>query len=107
MKSTDPYPFASVGDASENHAFLTTPSGHDVARLERITPEEWPDLEDGNYLSDEDWQTTIDLAHYAPEMKSVILAIADKLQSGISPLPSDGFWDSLHALAMNLNTPTT
>ena len=68
--------------AESNVAFLTTESGHDVARIERITPSEWPDLEAGNYLSDDGWQELIDSLH-APMTACYGLDIPANVEAGI------------------------
>lgn len=98
-------PFENIGDANQESAFLTNSEGYDVARLERITPAEWPDLEPGNYLTDEEWQSVIDTANLAPSMATALCAIVDKLESGISPLPSDDFWGLARALVADIRTP--
>lgn len=94
--------FENIGDANQESAFLTNAEGYDVARLERITPATWPDLEPGNYLTDDEWQSVIDTANIAPTMAAALCAIVDKLESGISPLPSDDFWKHARNLVADL-----
>ena len=68
-------------EADSNRAWLSTASGHDVARIERITLDEWPDLEPENYLDDAGWQGLIDSIH-APANACEGLVIPDKLPPG-------------------------
>jgi hypothetical protein len=59
-------------EANTTYAFITAESGHDIARIERFTPETWPDLEPENYLSDDKWQELVDTL--TPDARSLLLA---------------------------------
>jgi hypothetical protein len=68
-------------EADTETTWLTTNTGHDVARIERLTPEGWPGLEDGSYLSDEEWQELID-SLYRPHVACEGLDLSDDVRPG-------------------------
>ena len=68
-------------EADHSFAFLTAESGHDVARIERITPANFSDLPAECYLDAAGWQELID-SIYAPMNACEGLAIPDKLPPG-------------------------
>ena len=92
-----PTPYTHVGDASTEHAFLTNAEGYDVAFLRRIEPSGWPDLQPENYMTDEQWQRTINLVNAAPKL----LAACIELVKHIETLPDDTEKCRILRLALN------
>lgn len=83
-------------DAYPNTAFISEPSGHDVAYLARLARSE-----DGNGfaseapLTDEAWQRLINTVAAAPEMLHTLRCIAAQLHeslTGASPWPNNEGW---------------
>lgn len=59
-------PYAKIGDAHQEAAFLTNKYGYDVAVLSRVLSESVQS--DHQTLTDEQWQRVIDLIDAAPDL---------------------------------------
>ncbi len=93
--------FDHIGDADTEAAQLTNAAGYDVATLERVTVRT-PGLPKEHELTPEEWQHIIDMVNHAPAMARFIVDLRDKLNRGISPLPSDDFWNPARIIAADL-----